>query len=54
MGFQLGQGYYYGRPSPLSKYTTDGRQGRAGEDTQKSSPREKGSTDTDLVAESNA
>lgn len=23
MGFQLGQGYYYGRPSPLSKYTTD-------------------------------
>jgi EAL domain-containing protein (putative c-di-GMP-specific phosphodiesterase class I) len=23
MGFQLGQGYYYGRPSPLSKYTSD-------------------------------
>lgn len=23
MGFQLGQGYYYGRPSPISKYTTD-------------------------------
>ncbi|QEG24576.1 EAL domain-containing protein [Mariniblastus fucicola] len=21
MGFQLGQGYYYGRPSPISKYT---------------------------------
>lgn len=23
MGFQLGQGYYYGRPSPISKYTID-------------------------------
>lgn len=23
MGFQLGQGFYYGRPSPISKYTTD-------------------------------
>lgn len=23
MGFQLGQGYYYGRPSPLSKYTSE-------------------------------
>ena len=21
MGFQLGQGFYYGRPSPISKYT---------------------------------
>lgn len=33
MGFQLGQGYYYGRPSPLSKYTTDERQERVVEDT---------------------
>ncbi len=31
MGFQLGQGFYYGRPSPITKYTTD----------------ENGSTDTD-------
>lgn len=23
MGFQLGQGFYYGRPSPISKYTVD-------------------------------
>lgn len=23
MGFQLGQGYYYGRPSPLSKYVSE-------------------------------
>ncbi len=23
MGFQLGQGFYYGRPSPLSKYTSE-------------------------------
>jgi EAL domain-containing protein (putative c-di-GMP-specific phosphodiesterase class I) len=23
MGFQLGQGFYYGRPSPISKYTSD-------------------------------
>ncbi len=23
MGFQLGQGFYYGRPSPISKYTRD-------------------------------
>jgi EAL domain-containing protein (putative c-di-GMP-specific phosphodiesterase class I) len=23
MGFQLGQGYYYGRPCPISKYTID-------------------------------
>lgn len=23
MGFQLGQGFYYGRPSPISKYTID-------------------------------
>ena len=23
MGFQLGQGYYYGRPSPISKYTSE-------------------------------
>ena len=27
MGFQLGQGYYYGRPSPISKYTTDEKKG---------------------------
>jgi len=27
MGFQLGQGYYYGRPSPLSKYTIDEKVG---------------------------
>lgn len=24
MGFQLGQGFYYGRPSPISKYTAEG------------------------------
>jgi len=24
MGFQLGQGFYYGRPSPISKYTSEG------------------------------
>ena len=23
MGFQMGQGFYYGRPSPITKYTTD-------------------------------
>ncbi|MEM7784152.1 MAG: EAL domain-containing protein [Planctomycetota bacterium] len=23
MGFELGQGYYYGRPSPITKYTTE-------------------------------
>jgi EAL domain-containing protein (putative c-di-GMP-specific phosphodiesterase class I) len=24
MGFQLGQGFYYGRPSPISKYVKEG------------------------------
>jgi EAL domain-containing protein (putative c-di-GMP-specific phosphodiesterase class I) len=23
MGFELGQGFYYGRPSPISKYTDE-------------------------------
>lgn len=27
MGFQLGQGYYYGRPCPISKYTIDEKAG---------------------------
>jgi len=27
MGFQLGQGFYYGRPSPISKYTVDEQSG---------------------------
>lgn len=26
MGFQLGQGFYYGRPSPISKYTSEERE----------------------------
>lgn len=29
MGFQLGQGFYYGRPSPISKYTVDEQEGTA-------------------------
>ncbi len=29
MGFQLGQGFYYGRPSPISKYTVDELNGSA-------------------------
>ena len=29
MGFQLGQGFYYGRPSPISKYTVDEGTGTA-------------------------
>ena len=33
MGFQLGQGYYYGRPSPLSKYTSEDNASREGTDT---------------------
>ena len=33
MGFQLGQGFYYGRPSPLSKYTSDDVANRTGTDT---------------------
>jgi len=30
MGFQLGQGFYYGRPSPITKYTTDEKPGNGG------------------------
>ena len=33
MGFQLGQGFYYGRPSPLSKYTSDDLANRSPTDT---------------------
>ena len=28
MGFQLGQGFYYGRPSPITKYTVDEQAGQ--------------------------
>lgn len=38
MGFQLGQGYYYGRPSPLSKYTSEDSGCRPGTDTTQSLP----------------
>ena len=27
MGFELGQGFYYGRPSPISKYTNETGEG---------------------------
>jgi EAL domain-containing protein (putative c-di-GMP-specific phosphodiesterase class I) len=37
MGFQLGQGFYYGRPSPIKKYTTDEKI-RHEESTDKSHP----------------
>jgi len=38
MGFQLGQGYYYGRPSPLSKYTSEDSGGRPVTDTTQALP----------------
>jgi len=54
MGFQLGQGYYYGRPSPLSKYTTDEGQEVTGHGTQRPDGLPKVRTDTDLVGEENS
>jgi len=33
MGFQLGQGFYYGRPSPISKYIEEGTSGPEGSGT---------------------
>ena len=33
MGFQFGQGFYYGRPSPLSKYSTEESAARLPSDT---------------------
>ena len=33
MGFQFGQGFYYGRPSPLSKYSTEKSAARLPSDT---------------------
>ena len=44
MGFQLGQGFYYGRPSPISKYVSEGR---ANNDTNFATP-QPASTDTAL------
>jgi EAL domain-containing protein (putative c-di-GMP-specific phosphodiesterase class I) len=38
MGFQLGQGFYYGRPSPISKYTLDERNQSSVADTDSSIP----------------
>jgi EAL domain-containing protein (putative c-di-GMP-specific phosphodiesterase class I) len=38
MGFQLGQGYYYGRPSPLSKYMSEELVPRGSTDTDPNLP----------------
>jgi len=51
MGFQLGQGFYYGRPSPLSKYTIDELPG-SNDESLRNTADVRTDVDTDMKSES--